>query len=193
MVDTEELKDEERAEADAVTCEEAAEAVPCEEAAGEAADAAANAAADGEADEAVAGENVADGEADDEAAEGDDADADAARGGDADVEEELYEIEVAEDDIYAYIVDEDDNEIGFILLDENGEEQEYYYADEEMEGDAADAPTKDDEYDFGITREGVAEATSDMNAIYKDGVEIAAEFKGAFDDIMDGLSFLKKK
>lgn len=172
MIDTEELKDEDRAEA--------AEAVPCEEAAGEAADAAADAAADGEADEV---------------AEGDDADADtnAAGGGDADAEEELYEIEVAEDDIYAYIVDEDDNEIGFILLDENGEEQEYYYADDETEGDAADAPTKDDEYDFGITREGVAEATSDMNAIYKDGVEIAAEFKGAFDDIMDGLSFLKKK
>lgn len=185
MVDTEELKDEERAEA--------AEVVPCEEAAGEAADAAADASADGEADEAVAGEDVAEGEV----AEGDNADADtdadtnAAGGGDA--EEELYEIEVAEDDIYAYIVDEDDNEIGFILLDENGEEQEYYYADDETEGDAADAPAKDDEYDFGITREGVAEATSDMNAIYKDGVEIAAEFKGAFDDIMDGLSFLKKK
>lgn len=176
MVDTEELKDEERAEA--------AEAVPCEEAAGEAADAAADAAADGEADEAVAGEDVADGEV----AEGDDADT----GTDA-AEEELYEIEVAEDDIYAYIVDEDDNEIGFILLDENGEEQEYYYADDETEGDAADVPAKDDEYDFGITREGVAEATSDMNAIYKDGVEIAAEFKGAFDDIMDGFSFLKKK
>ena len=173
MVDTEELKDEERAEA--------AEAVPCEEAAGEAADAAADAAADGEADEAVAGEDVADGEV----AEGDDADT----GTDA-AEEELYEIEVAEDDIYAYIVDEDDNEIGFILLDENGEKQEYYYADDDTEGDA---PTKDGEYDFGITREGVAEATSDMNAIYKDGVEIAAEFKGAFDDIMDGLSFLKKK
>lgn len=176
MVDTEELKDEERAEA--------AEAVPCEEAAGEAADAAADAAADGEADEAVAGEDVADGEV----AEGGDADT----GTDA-AEEELYEIEVAEDDIYAYIVDEGDNEIGFILLDENGEEQEYYYADDETEGDAADVPAKDDEYDFGITREGVAEATSDMNAIYKDGVEIAAEFKGAFDDIMDGLSFLKKK
>lgn len=171
MVDTEELKDEDRAEA--------AEAVPCEEAAGEAADAAADAAADGEADEAVAGEDVAD--------------TNATGGGDADAEEELYEIEVAEDDIYAYIVDEDDNEIGFILLDENGEEQEYYYADDETEGDAADAPAKGDEYDFGITREGVAEATSDMNAIYKDGVEIAAEFKGAFDDIMDGLSFLKKK
>lgn len=178
MVDTEELKDEERAEA--------AEAVPCEEAAGEAADAAAEATADGEADEAVAGEDVADGGD----AEGDDADADADAAGGGDAEEELYEIEVAEDDIYAYIVDEDDNEIGFILLDENGEEQEYYYADDETEGDA---PTKDDEYDFGITREGVAEATSDMNAIYKDGVEIAAEFKGAFDDIMDGLSFLKKK
>ena len=188
MVDTEELKDEERAEAvEAVPCEEE-EAVPCEEAAGEAADAAADAAADGEADEAVAGEDAADGEA----AEGDAA-AETAQGDDVDTEEELYEIEVAEDDIYAYIVDEDDNEIGFILLDENGEEQEYYYADDETEGDVAGEAAEGDEYDFGITREGVAEATSDMNAIYKDGVQIAAEFKGAFDDIMDGFSFLKKK
>ena len=47
----------------------------------------------------------------------------------------------------------------------------------------------------GITKEGVAEATSDMNAIYKDGIAVAAELKGAFDDIrgaFDFGSFLKK-
>ncbi len=110
-------------------------------------------------------------------------------------EEELFEVEVSEDDIYAYIVDEDDNEIGFILLDENGEEQEYYYADDDADSaDAADGEASEgDDFDFGITREGVAETTADLNAIYKDGVAIASEFKGAFDDIMDGLSFMKKK
>lgn len=119
-------------------------------------------------------------------------------------EDELYEIEVDEDDIYAYIVDEDDNEIGFILLGEDGEEEEYYYADEESVAEPAEAvaPTKsaksrraadDEEYDLGITREGVAEATADMNAIYKDGIQIAAELKSTFDDISAGFDFLKKK
>lgn len=126
------------------------------------------------------------------------------QGASAAEEDELYEIEVDEDDIYAYIVDEDDNEIGFILLNEDGEEEEYYYADEEpvAESARADAPTKsaksrraadDEEYDLGITREGVAEATADMNAIYKDGIQIAAELKSTFDDISAGFDFLKKK
>lgn len=116
-------------------------------------------------------------------------------------EEELYEIEVDEDDIYAYIVDEDDNEIGFILLNENGEEEEYYYAEGEFE-DAGEAPAKsvesrakssDDEFDLGITREGVADTTADLNAIYKDGIAVASELKSTFDDITAGFDFLKKK
>ncbi len=124
---------------------------------------------------------------------------------------------IDEDEIYAYIVDEDDNEIGFILLDEDGVEQEYYYAEEEIDSSSGDAKPREDasggdEYDLGITREGVAEATADMNAIYKDGVRegvaeatadmnaiykdgvaIASELKGAFDDIAAGFDFLKKK
>ena len=112
--------------------------------------------------------------------------------------EEFYEVEIDEDEIYAYIVDEDDNEIGFILLDEDGVEQEYYYAEEEIDSSSGDAKSREDasggdEYDLGITREGVAEATADMNAIYKDGVAIVSELKGAFDDIAAGFDFLKKK
>lgn len=120
------------------------------------------------------------------------------------IEEELYEIEVDEDLIEAYIVDEDDNEIGFIILNEDGEEEEYYYADDDADAAREQGPAVShaasnrvidnvNEYDLGITREGVAEATNDLNAIYKDGIEIAAEFKGAFDDIAEGFSFLKKK
>ena len=36
---------------------------------------------------------------------------------------------------------------------------------------------------------GVQQATDDMNAIFKDGVKMAAEFKGAFDDIKSALDF----
>ena len=57
--------------------------------------------------------------------------------------------------------------------------------------DAAHTSAGDDKnpYDPGITREGVTEATKDVNAIYKDGVAVAAEFKGAFDDIKSALDF----
>ncbi len=113
--------------------------------------------------------------------------------------EEVFEIDIDEEDIVGYIYDEDDNEIGFIILDEDGEEVELFYASEdeyeyvEVEEAPAKKASADDEYDFGITREGVAETTNDVNAIYKDGIQIAAELKNTFDDISSGLNFLKKK
>lgn len=115
--------------------------------------------------------------------------------------EEIFEIDIDEDDIVGYIYDEDDNEIGFIIIDEDGEEVELFYAEEgeyeyvevEEPAHAAPAKAKEDEYDLGITREGVAEATSDMNAIYKEGIQVAAELKNTFDDISSGFDFLRKK
>jgi hypothetical protein len=123
------------------------------------------------------------------------------------LEEEVIEMEIEDGDIYAYLVDEDDNQIGFILLDEDGNEQEYYYVDMDQyevvddgsDGSDPEPHTKvkrasdDEEFDLGITREGVAETTADLNAIYKDGVAIAGEFKEVFDDINESLSFLTKK
>ncbi len=121
------------------------------------------------------------------------------------LEQEVIEMEIEDGDIYAYLVDEDDNEIGFVLLDENGEEQEYYYidmdeyefVDEEDDSDQEDhtkvmRASDEEEFDLGITREGISEATKDMNAIYKDGAEVAAEFKEAMDDISESLNFMKK-
>lgn len=113
-------------------------------------------------------------------------------------EYEEVELEFSEDDIVSYLVDEDDNEIGFTLLDEEGNEVEYYYVDEDDEDDEADgrvtaanggSDEEDNPYDLGITREGVTEATNDMNAIYKDGIAVATELKGAFDDIKTCLDF----
>ena len=99
-------------------------------------------------------------------------------------------VDVAPQDIPLDVVYEDGDVIGFVLM-EDGEEAEYYYVEEDEE----EAEEEDNPYDLGITKEGVAEATNDMNAIYKDGIAVAAELKGAFDDIksaLDFTSFLKK-
>ena len=96
---------------------------------------------------------------------------------------ELVELELDEDDIVRYIEDDDGERIGFVLM-EDGEEAEYFYVEEEDEAEG-----DDDEFDFGITKEGVAEVTGDMNAIYKDGIAVAAELKGAFDDIKSAFDF----
>lgn len=119
-----------------------------------------------------------------------------------DIEEEVLEMEIEEGDIHAYLVDEDDNEIGFVLIDDEGNEQEYYYVDMdeyEIVDEEADEGTRvvrasdEEEFDLGITREGIAEATADLNAIYKDGAEVAAELRDTVADINEGLSFLKKR
>ncbi len=94
---------------------------------------------------------------------------------------EIVELELDDDDIVRYIEDDDGERIGFVL-EEDGEEVEYFYVEEDEE----DA---DDEFDFGITKEGVAQVTGDMNAIYKDGVAVAAELKGALDDIKSAFDF----
>lgn len=123
-----------------------------------------------------------------------------------DLEEEVIEMEIEDDDIYAYLVDEDDNEIGFVLIDENGDEQEYYYVDMD-EYEVVDDGSEDDpephtkvvraedgeEFDLGITREGVAEATRDMNAVYREGAEVIGELKDTMDEISESMSFLKKR
>ena len=96
---------------------------------------------------------------------------------------EVVELELSDDDIVRYLEDEDGNRIGFVIM-EDGEEAEYLYVeDEDAGGEVVDDGS------LGITRDGVQQATDDMNAIFKDGVKMAAEFKGAFDDIKSALDF----
>lgn len=122
------------------------------------------------------------------------------------LEEEVIEMEIEDDDIHAFLVDEDDNEIGFVLIDENGDEQEYYYVNMD-EYEIVDDGSEDDpdphtkvvraedgeEFDLGITREGIAEATADMNVVYKEGAEVLSELKDTMDEISESMSFLKKR
>lgn len=100
---------------------------------------------------------------------------------------EVVELELDEDDIVRYLEDDEGNRIGFVIM-EDGEEAEYLYVedDDEPEHDVYDVP---DDGSLGITREGAQQMTDDMNAIFKDGVKMAAEFKGAFDDIKSALDF----
>lgn len=122
-----------------------------------------------------------------------------------DLEEELLEMEIEEGDIYAYLYDDEDNEIGFTLIDENGDEQSYFYVDiddyeivdgssEEGGGETKVVRASDnEEFDLGITREGIAETTQDLNAVYKEGVEVLGEFKETMDDISESFNFMKKR
>ena len=130
-----------------------------------------------------------------------------------DLEAEVIEMEIEDGDIYAFIVDENDEEIGFILLDEDGNEVEYYYVEEEyvseddelkeVQGEVVDQEgdrgvrviraSDEEEFDLGITKEQMDETAQGAKEILKEGIEVAREFKEAFDDITEGLDFLKKK
>ena len=104
----------------------------------------------------------------------------------ADEDLEVVELELSDDDIVRYLEDEQGKRIGFVIM-EDGEEAEYLYVEDD-EDEQADSEVADDG-SLGITRDGVQQATDDMNAIFKDGVKMAAEFKGAFDDIKSALDF----
>ena len=96
---------------------------------------------------------------------------------------ETIEIEVSEDDITAYLQDEDGREIGFCMLDENGIEQEYFYAEEETSSD-------DDEElipGSGVTKAKLKEGAASV----KEGREVAKELKDAMRDITGVLKDLK--
>ena len=66
-------------------------------------------------------------------------------------------------------------------------------ATEAVESGGKKLKEKQDEYDLGITREGVAEATDNLNAIAKEGAATAKELKEAYDDIMDSFGFFVPK
>ena len=66
-------------------------------------------------------------------------------------------------------------------------------AAEAVESGGKKLKEKKDEYDLGITREDVSEATADLNAIAKEGAATAKELKETYDDIMDSFgAFLPK-
>lgn len=53
--------------------------------------------------------------------------------------------------------------------------------------------TKSEENELGITREGVSQATEDLNVIAKEGAATIKELKGTYDELMDSFGFLVPK
>ncbi len=84
--------------------------------------------------------------------------------------EEFYDIEFNEDAIVAYLEDDDGNEIGFVLL-ENGEEVEYYYAEESVSdyasGHESVASDEEELYELEFSEDSVVAYLED-----EDGIEI---------------------
>ena len=79
----------------------------------------------------------------------------------ADDDLEVVELELSDDDIVRYLEDDQGNRIGFVIM-EDGEEAEYLYVEDDEDEDA-DGEVADDG-SLGITRDGVQQATDDMNA-----------------------------
>lgn len=76
-------------------------------------------------------------------------------------------------------------------------EEEFEAVPDEVEESAGETETREDslseeeenEFDPGISREGVQRATDDMNAIYKTGASTVAEIAGAVNDIKSAFDF----
>lgn len=107
----------------------------------------------------------------------------------------VVELELDESEIVRYLKDDQGTSIGFVIIEE-GEEVEYLFVDNDEEDiSKTSLGTVHNTEGEILTKEGVAQATTDINAIYKDGVAVVSELKGALGDIKDAFSlgsFLKK-
>ncbi len=86
-------------------------------------------------------------------------------------------VEVDEDAIVGYIVDQNDNELGFIVEDENGKEKEYYYADP--------IPAKKKKTRLDEDKEAIQESAQTMKDFYSDGKEVVEGLKEMFSGIKE--------
>lgn len=99
------------------------------------------------------------------------------------------------DEVLVEVFDEDELEDDLAEDEEDLDEEEYgegEYDDEEeeeLEEAADEILEEDDEFDLGITKERVAEATNDFNDIYREGAAAAKELKEAYDDIRSAFDF----
>ena len=94
-------------------------------------------------------------------------------------EKKTVEIEVDEDAIVGYIVDQNDNELGFIVEDENGEENEYYYPKPVTKKKKKTRREED--------KEAIQESAQAMKDLYSDGKEVMDGLRDFFQDIKNDV------
>lgn len=88
---------------------------------------------------------------------------------------DFQEVEFDEGDIYAYLYDETNQEIGFSVIDDDGEEVEYYYTDDEIRR------TNDKSRQQDI--ENVERVKKDLNKMYHENKDVIDGVKDAITDI----------
>ncbi len=94
---------------------------------------------------------------------------------------EVLEIEVSDDDITAYLQDEDGKEIGFCMLDDDGVEQQYFYADDTSS--SSDVVIEG----LGVTKNDVRESAQAL----RESKQVANDLKDAMRDITNTIRDLK--
>ncbi|MGI6045846.1 MAG: hypothetical protein ACOYCA_03285 [Eggerthellaceae bacterium] len=103
-------------------------------------------------------------------------------------ETEVFDLEYNPQDIVAYLLDEDDKEVGFVLVDKEGVEHEYYYADDEPATAASQKNQGLEDSGVQAARE-LGEAAEDMRAIAQEGAQVAEELRDAVQDIKAAFDF----
>ena len=86
-------------------------------------------------------------------------------------------VEVDEDAIVGYIVDQNDNELGFIVEDENGDEKEYYYP--------KPIPPEKKKTRLDEDKEAIRESAQTMKDLYSDGKEVVEGLREMFSGIKE--------
>ena len=84
-------------------------------------------------------------------------------------------IEVDEDAIVGTIVDQNNNELGFIVEDEDGNEKEYYYPKPK--------PAKKKKTRLDEDKEAIQESAETFKELYSDGKEVVDGLKEMFSNI----------
>lgn len=94
------------------------------------------------------------------------------------------EVEFDEDEIYAYLYDENGLEIGFSVIDEGGDECEYFYTKDEIRR-TNDATRKQD-------MENVERVKKDLNKMYHENKDVIDGVKDAISDINEMFKGITK-
>lgn len=97
---------------------------------------------------------------------------------------DFQEVEFDEDEIYAYLYDEQGLEIGFSVINNNGEEVEYYYTDDEIRR------TNDKSRQQDI--ENVERVKKDLNKMYHENKDVIDGVKDAIADINEMFKGITK-
>ncbi|MDO4183467.1 MAG: hypothetical protein Q4E12_07690 [Coriobacteriia bacterium] len=111
-------------------------------------------------------------------------------------EEDVLELEIDEDAILYYLYDRDREEVGLIVLDENGQEQRFLYAPEpqpELAPAPAAAPAAPQAKSDEVTKDDMRDMFEAFKDVAKSGYEALSGVMDQVDDVRDQLDEVNPK